>query len=42
MKYEEKTISKKEFYKGNIIKEEKWQVLLTNGKEASRDVVIHP
>ena len=42
MKYEEKTISKKEFYKGNIINVEKWQVLLPNGKEASRDVVIHP
>ncbi|NLP13400.1 MAG: NUDIX hydrolase [Clostridium sp.] len=42
MEYEEKTISKKEVYKGNIINVEKWQVLLPNGKEASRDIVIHP
>ncbi len=42
MNYEEKTLSKKPIYKGNIIDVECWNVLLPNGKEATRDVVIHP
>ncbi|OPZ92832.1 MAG: ADP-ribose pyrophosphatase [Firmicutes bacterium ADurb.Bin419] len=42
MNYEEKTLSRKHIYKGNIIDVECWNVLLPNGKEASRDVVLHP
>ncbi|WP_265444470.1 NUDIX domain-containing protein [Acetivibrio straminisolvens] len=42
MNYEEKTISKKSVYSGNIISVESVNVLLPNGKEASRDVVLHP
>ncbi|NLL06861.1 MAG: NUDIX hydrolase [Clostridiaceae bacterium] len=42
MNYEEKTISKKQMYKGNIIDVESWSVVLPNGKEATRDVVLHP
>jgi len=42
MKYEEKTLSKKKMFQGNIIDVESWSVLLPNGKEATRDVVIHP
>lgn len=42
MNYEEKTLSKKPIYKGNIIDIECWSVLLPNGKEATRDVVLHP
>lgn len=42
MNYEEKTLSKKPIYKGNIIDVESWNVLLPNGKEATRDVVLHP
>lgn len=42
MNYEEKTLSKKHIFQGNIIGVESWSVLLPNGKEATRDVVIHP
>lgn len=42
MNYEEKTVSKKHIYSGNIISVECVNVLLPNGKEASRDVVLHP
>ncbi|HHV29149.1 NUDIX domain-containing protein [Acetivibrio mesophilus] len=42
MNYEEKTVSKKHIYSGNIISVESVNVLLPNGKEASRDVVLHP
>ncbi|WP_027621266.1 NUDIX domain-containing protein [Acetivibrio clariflavus] len=42
MNYEEKTLSKKQIYQGNFIGVESWSVLLPNGKEATRDVVIHP
>ncbi|HOM02532.1 MAG TPA: NUDIX hydrolase [Acetivibrio sp.] len=42
MNYEEKTVSKKRVYDGNIISVESVNVLLPNGKEASRDVVLHP
>ncbi|NMB33780.1 MAG: NUDIX hydrolase [Clostridium sp.] len=40
--HSEGVISKKQIFKGNIIGVESWQVLLPNGKEASRDIVIHP
>lgn len=42
MKYEEKLISKKHIYKGNIINIECQTVELPDGREATRDVVIHP
>lgn len=42
MNYEEKTVSRKHIYSGNIISVESIGVLLPNGKEASRDMVIHP
>lgn len=42
MKYEEKILSKKHIFQGNTIKFESWNVLLPNGKEASRDVILHP
>jgi ADP-ribose pyrophosphatase len=42
MLYEEKTISTKSIYQGNIIKVESLNVLLPNGKEATRDMVSHP
>lgn len=42
MDYEEKTISKQKVFEGNIIDVESWKVTLPNGKEATRDVVIHP
>ena len=42
MNYEEKTLSKKQVFQGNIIGVESWNVLLPNGKEATRDVVTHP
>lgn len=42
MKYEEKTISTKSVYRGNIIDVDSLTVTLPNGKEATRDIVIHP
>jgi len=42
LNYEEKTLEKKHVYQGNFIGVESWRVLLPNGKEATRDVVIHP
>ncbi|MFZ5988589.1 MAG: NUDIX domain-containing protein [Bacillota bacterium] len=42
MNYEEKTLSRKHIYKGNIIGVENLTVQLPNGKEASRDLVTHP
>jgi len=42
MNYEEKTVSRKQVYNGNIINVERLTVTLPNGKEASRDVVLHP
>lgn len=42
MNYEEKTLSKKQVFQGNIIGVESWKVLLPDGKEATRDVVTHP
>lgn len=37
----ETTISRETVYRGGVIDVEKWQVLLPNGKTASRDVVLH-
>lgn len=42
MKYEEKTISNKHIYTGNIINVDRLTVTLPNGKEATRDLVTHP
>jgi len=42
MKYEEKTVSTKHIYEGNIINVESLTVTLPNGKTATRDLVIHP
>jgi len=42
MNYEEKMISKKHIYQGNIISIESQTVELPDGREATRDVVLHP
>jgi len=42
MKYAEETISTKEVYKGNIIDLNLVTVKLPNGKESTREIVIHP
>lgn len=42
MIYDEKTISKKNIYKGGIIELDVLKVALPNGKEATRDIVTHP
>jgi len=42
MNYEEKTITKKHIYKGNVIQVDLLSVMLPNGKEAMRDIVSHP
>lgn len=42
MQYEEKTVGRKHIYEGGIIKVDSLTVTLPNGKEASRDLVIHP
>lgn len=42
MNFEEKTVSKKEIYKGNIINIEVLKVTLPDGKEATRELVLHP
>jgi ADP-ribose pyrophosphatase len=42
LNYEEKTIRRQQVYHGGIIDVEKWKVELPNGKEASRDIVLHP
>lgn len=41
-KFEEKTISTEEIYKGRIINVQKDEVTLPNGKTASRELVKHP
>lgn len=41
-KYEEKTKSRKHIYKGNIIAVEMATVELPDGREATRDIVLHP
>jgi ADP-ribose pyrophosphatase len=42
MNYEEKTVSRKQIYKGNIINVENLTVTLPDGREATRDIVTHP
>lgn len=42
MKYEEKTVSKKQIYSGKIINVDLLTVTLPNGKKASREIVTHP
>lgn len=42
MKYQEKTVSKKDIFRGNIINVASLTVTLPNGKEATRDIVYHP
>jgi ADP-ribose pyrophosphatase len=42
MSFEEKTISEKHIYEGNVIKVGMLTVSLPNGKEATRDIVYHP
>lgn len=42
MNFEEKTVSRKQIYQGNIIKVEYVTVTLPDGREATRDIVLHP
>ena len=42
MNYEEKTISKKHIYTGNIINVEYVTVALPDGRQATRDIITHP
>ena len=42
MNYEEKTISEKHIYTGNIISVELVTVSLPDGRQATRDLVMHP
>ncbi|QNU65337.1 NUDIX hydrolase [Ruminiclostridium herbifermentans] len=42
MEYTEKTLKTEDIYNGNIIKVQKQTVSLPNGKEATRDIVLHP
>ena len=42
MEYTEKTLETKEIYKGNIITVQSQIVSLPDGREASRDIVLHP
>jgi len=42
MKYEEKTIGREITYRGGIIDVETLEVVLPDGKKATRDVVLHP
>lgn len=42
MNYEEKTIEKKHIYSGNIISVEHITVTLPDGRQATRDIVMHP
>lgn len=42
MDYNEKTIKTQDIYKGNIIKVQNLTVSLPTGKEATRDIVLHP
>ena len=42
MDYTEKTLKTEDIYKGNIIKVQNLTVSLPNGKEATRDIVLHP
>ena len=42
MNYEEKTVSEKHIYSGNIINVEHVTVTLPDGRQATRDLVMHP
>ena len=42
MNYEEKTVSRRQIYQGNIIKVESLTVTLPDGRRATRDIVTHP
>ena len=42
MNYEEKTVSSKHIYKGNIINVEHVTVTLPDGRQATRDLIMHP
>ncbi len=42
MNYEEKTISERHIYSGNIINVEHVTVTLPDGRQATRDLVLHP
>ncbi|PYG87598.1 ADP-ribose pyrophosphatase [Ruminiclostridium sufflavum DSM 19573] len=42
MDYTEKTLKTEDIYTGNIIKVQNLTVSLPNGKEATRDIVLHP
>lgn len=42
MNYEEKTVMKKHIYKGKIIELESLKVILPDGTESTRDIVLHP
>ncbi len=42
MDYTENTLNTEDIYKGNIIRVQNLTVSLPNGKEATRDIVLHP
>jgi NTP pyrophosphohydrolases including oxidative damage repair enzymes len=42
MEYKEKTLKSEDIYEGKIIKVKNLTVSLPNGKEATRDIVLHP
>ncbi len=42
MEYTEKTLKTEDIYQGNIIKIQNMTVSLPNGKQATRDIVLHP
>ena len=42
MEYNEKTLKTQDIYKGNIIKVQNLTVSLPTGKEATRDIILHP
>lgn len=42
MEYTENTLNTEDIYQGNIIKIQNLTVSLPNGKEATRDIVLHP
>jgi ADP-ribose pyrophosphatase len=42
MNYEEKTVSEKHIYKGNIINVDNLTVTLPDGRQSTRDIVRHP
>jgi ADP-ribose pyrophosphatase len=42
MEYKEETLKSEDIYQGNIIKVKNLTVSLPNGKEATRDIVMHP